>query len=266
MNGPAIVVVSADSPTSGKDAWVSSVHGEHWKRHADMGFSGFRHFENMPGHPDNVGDLGEPPDHLFVYELPDVTIAFGEEYRKLAASYEEEPWRDLGRGSHGVYGQIFQYPPPRDHYSFGHTGHIFFSRADCPPEYAEEYSAYYDTEHIPLVFDEIPGFVTARRFASAPEPVSVRPLVGWLQHDPPRLLRYRERGGLPEPHLPDLHADAMAGPDEGGSGCLGITASFARHIAPRRSSDAQPTLRRTWQGVRPQSRSPGMCPPGVEAR
>ena len=171
MNGPAIVVVSADSPTSGKDAWVSSVHGEHWKRHADMGFSGFRHFENMPGHPDNVGDLGEPPDHLFVYELPDVTIAFGEEYRKLAASYEEEPWRDLGRGSHGVYGQIFQYPPPRDHYSFGHTGHIFFSRADCPPEYAEEYSAYYDTEHIPLVFDEIPGFVTARRFASAPEPV-----------------------------------------------------------------------------------------------
>ena len=171
-----LVIVLADAPDSGQDQWVSHVEGEHWARHADLGFSGFRHYVNMPGHPDIGIDVAEPPDHLFVFETPDVSITAGDDYRQLTNVYGEEPWSSLRRGSHGVYEQIFQYPPADD-YAFGDSKHIFFSGADCPAESAEEYNAYYNTEHIPLVFDLIPGFVTGRRFKSGGESL---PSAEWL--------------------------------------------------------------------------------------
>jgi len=46
------------------------------------------------------------------------------------------------------------------------TDILFAVAHDVPPEKEDEFNAWYNTEHIPIMLERVPGFVTARRFVA----------------------------------------------------------------------------------------------------
>ena len=174
MDSRALIIEAMDPPPAREEDWNDFYSTEHAPSLLAAGALALRRYVNMEGHPDIGIDTGPQPKYLAIYELPGLDVLRSDAFRALskvadaASGSPEQAWGGLEKASRSVFELIFQYPEPGD-YAFGDTKHIYFSGADCPPQHADEYNAYYNTEHIPLVFDEIPGFVTARRFRQVSE-------------------------------------------------------------------------------------------------
>lgn len=65
----------------------------------------------------------------------------------------------------GVYRLVY----PETDYQMPDTGYLFVVAHDIPPHKEDEFTAWYNTEHIPAML-RVPGFVTARRFKLAQLP------------------------------------------------------------------------------------------------
>lgn len=103
---------------------------------------------------------------LTLYELDDVGAVASDAHRALERQEQDAPEDVLGcppsirpRCQAGTYRQIF----PDTTYEIPDTGYFLLIAHDIPSTREEEFSAWYNTEHIPTMF-RVPGFVTARRY------------------------------------------------------------------------------------------------------
>ena len=107
--------------------------------------------------------------YLSLYELESADALTSEPYRALkhreallpATSFEART-PGLPGFLRGVYRQVY----PETAYEMPDTGYLFVVAHDIPPHKEDEFTAWYDTEHIPAML-RVAGFVTARRFKLA---------------------------------------------------------------------------------------------------
>lgn len=105
-------------------------------------------------------------EYLTLYELESPEAVAGESYLRLrrqeaslpATSFEART-REFQLFPRGVYRQIY----PDAAYEMPDTDYLFVVAHDIPSHKEEEFTAWYDTEHIPAML-RVPGFATARRF------------------------------------------------------------------------------------------------------
>jgi hypothetical protein len=75
--------------------------------------------------------------------------------------------------SRGFYEPIFIYPGEEEYQTFN-TDILFAVGHDVPSNREEEFNAWYNTEHVPIMIDRVPGFLFARRFKLIEAPLSPR--------------------------------------------------------------------------------------------
>ena len=110
--------------------------------------------------------------YISLYELANADAVTSEPYLALkrketalpATSFEA---RTLGLPGflRGIYRQVY----PDAAYQMPDTRYLFLTAHDIPAHKEEEFTAWYNTEHIPAML-RVPGFVTARRFKLAQLP------------------------------------------------------------------------------------------------
>ena len=166
----AITFVMMEGPGGAEEddwnRWYNEVHGP--ARFAN-GFQAFRRFRFMPDEPPTDTYIPDQPTYLAIYELPDSSVLKSEAYAATSASWgplPPESWEHRtmthGKFSRQVFEQIFSTYPD-DAPVLPHSGHVFLSAHDVPADKAEEWNAWYDTEHAPLALG-VGGFVGMRRF------------------------------------------------------------------------------------------------------
>jgi hypothetical protein len=129
--------------------------------------------------------------YLSVYDLKNVDALTSEPYLKLRdweASLPPDRFEaitpKLPRFARGIYEQIY---PERGEYQIPNTEVIFAIAHDVPPGKDDEFNAWYHTEHIPAMMNNVPGFVTGRRFKLLETPLSPRV---WSTGPPPTSPKY----------------------------------------------------------------------------
>lgn len=108
-------------------------------------------------------------EYLTLYELESPEAVTSESYRGLkrreaslpAASFEART-HEFQLFPRGVYQQVY----PDAAYEMPDTEYLFMVAHDIPPHREDEFTAWYNTEHVPAML-RVPGFVTARRFKLA---------------------------------------------------------------------------------------------------
>ena len=166
----AIAVVMLEGPGADEDAewnrWYNDIHGP--ERLAD-GYLAFRRFRFMPGEPPTDVVMPGQPTYLSIYELPDTSVLTSDAYAATTARWQAQPpdsWEhrtmSLDRFSRQVFEQTFSTYPD-DAPAIPSSSHVFLSAHDVPADKAEEWNAWYETEHAPLVIP-LEGVVGMRRF------------------------------------------------------------------------------------------------------
>ncbi len=109
-------------------------------------------------------------EYLTLYELESPAAVTREPYlrlRRQEASLPATRFEARTRGfqlfPRGVYQQVY----PDAAYKMPDTDYLFVVAHDIPSNKEAEFTAWYDTEHIPAML-RVPGFVSARRFKLAP--------------------------------------------------------------------------------------------------
>ena len=163
-------MVKLDPPTNNEKEWHKWYDEKHiGDRLAIQGFRHVRRFVKLEDPIKSFAVEGEAK-HLTLYDLTTSSVLKSDEYLALWQKESERPsdsfeaiTRDLPKLARGVYDQVYsnhdEYEPPS-------TKFVFLVGHDVPQDKVEEFSAWYDTEHIPAMF-RVPGFITARRFVMA---------------------------------------------------------------------------------------------------
>lgn len=156
--GRAVVLVRFDAvPHEIEAEWNRWYDDSHIPaRLALPGFIAARRFRGYEGEA----------SYLTLYELENADAVVSEAYRELkrkelsrpAESFEARTLK-LPGFQRGVYRQVH----PGSAYEMPDTEYLFLVAHDIPAGREEEFTAWYDTEHIPAML-RVPGFVTARRF------------------------------------------------------------------------------------------------------
>lgn len=141
--------------------WYDEVHIPH--RLQVPGFLGAHRFESVFGQF----------RYLTYYEISSPDVLASEEYQQLRAAEEQ-----LGADSfetktvktpgivRGVYQSIAatQRPPEQCLDDLSTVSTLFAMGQDVPPGKEEEFHVWYETEHLPAMLDQVPGFLRAQRF------------------------------------------------------------------------------------------------------
>jgi hypothetical protein len=108
--------------------------------------------------------------YISLYELDSAAAVRSEPYlalkrkeMRLPATSFEARTRRLPGFVRGIYQQVY----PDAAYQMPDTQYLFLVAHDIPAHKEDEFTAWYDTEHIPAML-RVPGFVTARRFKLVP--------------------------------------------------------------------------------------------------
>ena len=165
----AITYIAMNPPEEREDEWNDWYTNVHSPGRFECGFLGFRRFalmEELQQVPTENAGLAK---YLAIMELPDTSVLSGPEYDAIT-----ERWVALGPDSfehitmgldkfaRGVF-QLTEEMPPQERFALPETKHVFISAHEVPAAHAEEFNAYYATEHAPQVL-ELPGFNAVRRF------------------------------------------------------------------------------------------------------
>ena len=166
----ALIMVKLDPPTKDETEWHKWYDDKHiGERLAIQGFLHVRRFVKLEDPMKAFAIEGEAK-YLTLYDLTTSSVLKSYEYRMLWQKEDAQPshsfeaiTRELPKLARGVYEQVYsshdEYEPPS-------TKFVFVLGHDVPRDKVEEYSAWYDTEHIPAMF-RVPGFLSARRFVMA---------------------------------------------------------------------------------------------------
>ena len=108
--------------------------------------------------------------YLTLYELENADAVASESYQELkrkelplpADSFEARTLK-LPGFQRSVYQQVY----PDTGYEMPDTEYLFLVAHDIPAKREDEFTAWYNTEHIPAML-RVPGFVTARRLKITP--------------------------------------------------------------------------------------------------
>jgi len=162
-----LIMVKVDPPIEQETEWNNWYNSKHIPdRLAIPGFLAARRFTKVEGISQSFIIPGEPK-YLSLYDLTNTKVLKGEPYSKLREkeaslppdSFENITFK-LPGFARGVYEQLYpeqgEYKPPR-------TKFVFVVGHEIPRNKQKEFSAWYNTEHIPTVL-RVPGFVTGRRF------------------------------------------------------------------------------------------------------
>jgi len=107
--------------------------------------------------------------YVSLYELENADAVLSEPYfalrereSALPATSPEARMQELPGFVRGVYRQVYPDAP----YEMPDTKILFMVAHDIPPHKEDEFTAWYNTDHVPAML-RVPGFVTARRFKRA---------------------------------------------------------------------------------------------------
>lgn len=155
-----LLVRIGEVPAAIEKEWNLWYNGSHMPaRLAQPGFLGARRFSAYEGEC----------NYLTLYELESVDALQSAPYLRMrqhegalpADSFEAQTLK-LPGFERGIYHQVF----PRTPYDMPDAEYLFLVAHDIPPGREEEFSAWYNTEHIPAML-RVPGFLNARRFKMA---------------------------------------------------------------------------------------------------
>jgi hypothetical protein len=160
-SGRAVLLVRiGEVPSAIEETWNRWYNGVHMPARLAMpGFLGARRFKAYEGEC----------SYVTVYELENVDALRSAPYLQLrqqeaafpADSFEAQT-ANFPLLERGVYGQVFPDTP----YEIPDAEYLFLLAHDVPPNREEEFTAWYNTEHIPAML-RVPGFLNARRFKMA---------------------------------------------------------------------------------------------------
>jgi hypothetical protein len=147
--------VSADI----EPAWNTWYDNTHLPRRLDKpGFVGARRFRAISGEY----------KYLSLYELSSLDALTSEPYLALRAREAALPadsfeaiTQKMPGFARGVYEHI--NPGPTE-YVIPKTPALLAIGHDVPPDIEDAFNAWYDTEHLPSIMENVPGFVSGRRF------------------------------------------------------------------------------------------------------
>ncbi|OGO36860.1 MAG: hypothetical protein A2147_03895 [Chloroflexi bacterium RBG_16_57_8] len=173
-----LLLAKMDPPSKGEKEWndhYSNVHVA--DRLAIPGFLSARRFTRVDGIPKLYAIPGEPK-YMAIYDLESVGVLKGKPYRRVwekdrtqpAGSFEDEILK-LPNFARGVYEHMF---PDRE-YTVPSSKFVLLVGHEVPRGKTNEFNAWYNTEHIPLLL-QVPGVVAIRRFVMAAK--AFPPLVG----------------------------------------------------------------------------------------
>lgn len=170
----AITVVKLDPPAEREDEWNDWYTNVHSPGRFECGFLAFRRFRLMEGEPPVDTRQENQAKYLAIMELPDTGVltspaydAITERWAALPPDSFEHITMGLDKFARGVL-KLTDEIPPNTGFSLPENRHVFLSAHDVPAEHAEEFDAWYVTEHVPLILAQ-PGFDSVRRFVHLSE-------------------------------------------------------------------------------------------------
>lgn len=129
--------------------------------------------------------INDDPKYLTLYDLAGMDALSSGPYLKireredaLPADSFEAMTPNLPDFSRRLFEQIY---PDEGTYRMPDTEILFVVAHDVPPEKEDEFNAWYNTEHIPIMLERVPGFVSARRFEAVRPQLPPR-VSDWLTH------------------------------------------------------------------------------------
>ncbi len=163
----ALLLAKMDPPGEQINEWNDWYsHGHCASRVVLPGFLSGRRFIKVEGIPKDTF-IASDAKYLALYDLANVNVLKDEPYQKLREkelakstdSFDVQIFK-LPNFARGVYKQIY---PEKDEYSVPRCKYLFVVGHDVPAGKEPEFTAWYNTEHIPALM-AVPGFLTARRF------------------------------------------------------------------------------------------------------
>jgi len=160
----ALLMVKTNPPTQHEQEWNEWYNKTHVGARIKIeAFLSARRFQKLDSFPDST-----PPEakYLALYDIADLNILRSKEYQQLR---DEEAARGpdsfdaniskLPGLVRGLYKPIF----PETEYVVPGTKYLFVVAHDVPRNRHQEFNAWYNTEHLPLLM-KVPGVASARRF------------------------------------------------------------------------------------------------------
>jgi hypothetical protein len=159
---PLLIMIRTNVPPEIEDKWNRWYDTQHIPARLD----------NAPGFISarRLVTINDDPKHLTLYDLAGMEALTSAPYLKIRETEDALP-RDsfeamtpnLPDFSRRLFEQIY---PDTGEYGMPDTEIVFAVAHDVPPEKEDEFNAWYNTEHIPIMLERVPGFVTARRFVA----------------------------------------------------------------------------------------------------
>ncbi|MBI3965605.1 MAG: hypothetical protein HY329_08220 [Chloroflexi bacterium] len=157
-----LLLAMMDAPEGDEDDFNRWYNTEHMpERRALPGFLETRRWIAIEGQPKYVA----------LYDLETPEVVRSEAYRNVNYGTGESEWtkrmlprvRNMLRNVYEQIGPGAQSPQPYPR----EAGALLLNLMNVPEELEEEYNAWYDTEHLPLL-TAVPGCLRARRFRALP--------------------------------------------------------------------------------------------------
>ena len=165
-----LLLAKMDPPVKGEKEWNDYYNAVHVAdRLAIPGFLSARRFTLLEGIPAQYAIPGDSK-YLAIYDLETLRVIKEEGYRRVwekdhakpAGSWEDQIFK-LPKFARGIYEQVF---PQDDDYKAPASKYVLAVGHEVPRGKKAEFSAWYNTEHIPTLL-RVPGVLAIRRFEMA---------------------------------------------------------------------------------------------------
>jgi len=159
---PVLIMIRTNVPPEMESEWNKWYDSQHIPARLDNapGFISARRFET----------IDDNPKYLTLYDLAGETALTSAPYLKIRETEDALPPESfeamtprLPDFSRRLFEQIY---PEQEAYRMPDAEILFVVAHDVPPEKEDEFNAWYNTEHIPIMLERVPGFITARRFVA----------------------------------------------------------------------------------------------------